>query len=390
MRERVAVAAIAAGFLTVGCGGGGRAVVPDAGSDASDAGAVVACGQSPAGWTQRIAAGTSQPPRPPATWHAVMAPDLVHGEVLFFGGEVQHGSTYLDEAWTWNGATGTWTNRTPTPRPASWPSARCEQRMVWDPVRKTILMFGGLTEASPVQSDELWEWDGGAGTWTNLSPTPRPAAWPEYRYSHMLAYDEARGRLVLFGGIGPLSWPGYAGDLWEWSSADGSWKDRTPSTLPTDWPAPRQSAGMAYDGPSGKVLLFGGWNNDVLGDFWTWDGAAGAWTQVTSSSSSAWPPSGEWETMVFDACLGQATLVGGDGLVNNGTGAGNLPPQLWSWSSAAGAWTNLAPSPLPSNWPPAREVPAVAWDPGTLQILLVGGDPFGADPIDDTWTWETQ
>ncbi|HVZ85665.1 MAG TPA: kelch repeat-containing protein [Polyangia bacterium] len=379
MGASVGVISLAA---VLGCGASG-AKVADAGSaDAgTDAGPVVSsCGTGPLVWTEKTG-----PDSPPGLWHAAMAPDLDTGEVLLFGGETE--SAQSDEAWTWNGATGAWTNRTPTPRPASWPSARSDESLTWDPVRHTIVMFGGLL-ADLSQTDELWEWDGTAGTWTNLTPANRPASWPEHRYSQMAAYDVARGRLLLFGGIGPPSWPGYAGDLWEWNSAFATWLQLTPDPLPAAWPAPRQSAGMVYDPSTQKTVLFGGWDNLPNNDTWEWDGAARVWVDRTPAVlPAAWPPAGEWNSLVLDVCRGQPVLVGGDGLVQDNTGLGSVAPELWGWSSAGGTWVDLAPSPLPADWPVPREVPAAAWDPGSRQILFFGGQPFGASPLADTWTW---
>src|SRR5262245_26720320 len=204
------------------CGGGGASRVDGGGT--IEAGVVDAarCVPSP-DFTERPMRGAW----PPALWHAAMAPDFERGEVILFGGLRDAGSdTAVAEVWAWSFATGAWTNRTLAPLPASWPAARGDHAMAWDPLRRTVLLFGGQT-LDFSNSDELWEWSGADGRWTNLTPAQRPAAWPEGRNGHGMAYDVARGRLVMFGGIGPPSWPGHAGDLWEWSSTDGTWTDRT-------------------------------------------------------------------------------------------------------------------------------------------------------------------
>src|SRR5207249_4266269 len=77
--------------------------------------------------------------------------------------------------------------------------------------------------------------------WANASPGPA------VRYFHAMACDGARGRVVLFGGRGPL----VLGDTWEW---DGSaWTLRSSSG-----PEPRLGHAMAYDADRGRVVLFGG------------------------------------------------------------------------------------------------------------------------------------
>ena len=90
-----------------------------------------------------------------------------------------------------------------------------------------------------------------------------------------MAYDSARGRVVLFGGNGRDTGPGYStnvlNDTWEWDG--NAWAQRMPATNP-DVPsslAPymRTSFAMAYDSSRGLVVLFGGVSSAVVfGDHW--------------------------------------------------------------------------------------------------------------------------
>jgi len=57
--------------------------------------------------------------------------------------------------------------------------------------------------------EDRWEWDGSA--WIERTPAGRK---PPARCKHALAYDSARGRLVLFGGFGVSGEP--LQDTWEW------------------------------------------------------------------------------------------------------------------------------------------------------------------------------
>ena len=317
---------------------------------------------------------------PPALWHAAMAPDFERGEVVLYGGLRDAGSdSAARELWTWSFATGVWTNRTPAPLPAAWPAGRGDHAMAWDPLRRTVLLFGGQTLDS--NSDELWEWNGADGTWTNLTPAQRPAAWPEGRNGHGMAYDVARGRLVVFGGIGPPSGSGHAGDLWEWSSTDGTWTDRTPAPLPAAWPTPRMAAAFGYDAIRGTVLLFGGWSGIPHDDAWEWDGAAGVWTDRTPTPRPApWPPAVQWGRLGFHDGRGKLLLFAGDALVPA------MQAIVWEWDGAAGAWADLAPPPLPASWPPPRGVPAVAIDPAG-GVALFGGRILGGGTTNDLWIW---
>src|SRR5262245_47142701 len=60
----------------------------------------------------------------------------------------------------------------------------------------------------------------------------------ENRSSHAIAFDSARGRVVLFGGTSGFE---LQPDTWEWDGA--AWLRRTPPIAP----APRSSAAMVHD-----------------------------------------------------------------------------------------------------------------------------------------------
>src|SRR5260370_14021358 len=111
---------------------------------------------------------------------------------------------------------------------------------------------------------------GTAGASRNSLSSPVPSA----RWGHGLAYDSARGKTVLFGGLGAS---GFVGDTWEWDSAAGTWTLRA-----TTGPGARYAHAMVYDSVRRKIVLFGGISCSfafcLLGDTWEWDGAAGTWT----------------------------------------------------------------------------------------------------------------
>ncbi len=90
--------------------------------------------------------------------------------------------------------------------------------MVYDTARGVIVLFGGQRQARPAGSLQLeviqtlndtWEFDG--EVWYEVSPRQVPPA----RYGHAMAYDEARGVVVLFGGIAADGT--YLNDTWEYN-----------------------------------------------------------------------------------------------------------------------------------------------------------------------------
>jgi hypothetical protein len=78
----------------------------------------------------------------------------------------------------------------------------------------------------------------------------------------MMAYDEAAGRVVLFGGINPGDCP--LGDTWLF---DGAWHISRGAG-----PSPRRYAAFAYDPDLGGCVLHGGAQDDAgavtYGDAW--------------------------------------------------------------------------------------------------------------------------
>jgi hypothetical protein len=121
-----------------------------------------------------------------------------------------------------------------------------------------------------------------------------------------MAYDAARGQVVLFGGC-----CGLLSDTWTWDGTD--WTQHFPAHSPT----PRSGMGMAYDAARGQVVLFGGSSEDVVGDTWTWDGTD--WTQHTPAHS---PTPRYGPGMAYDAARGQVVLFGA---------APGLTSDTWTW-----------------------------------------------------------
>lgn len=87
-----------------------------------------------------------------------------------------------------------------------------------------------------------------------------------------------------------------------------------------------------------------------------------------------------------EPCPGRLIAVGSDLLLDASFVIDT--PLVWQWDGGARTWITLTPSPLPSAWPPAGQVPAVAPDPATSRIVFFGGQPRpGTVPNDETWTW---
>jgi hypothetical protein len=161
-----------------------------------------------------------------------MAFDSARGVVVLFGGFAKNGVSYAD-TWEWNGSD--WTQRMPTRAPP----ARQAHRLVYDEARGVTLLLGGV--ANPDRLDDFWQYDG--SNWTQL------ASGPPARGAFGMAYDSARHTTIVFGGS--PQWHGVLGDAWQWDGA--AWQK-----LDGNMPASRRSIALAFDAARGQLVLFGG------------------------------------------------------------------------------------------------------------------------------------
>jgi hypothetical protein len=129
--------------------------------------------------------------------------------------------------------------------------------MAYDLARGELVLFGGWDLLATVTFGDTWVWDG--ATWTQRNPPSSPTA----RSGHAMTFDARRGRVVLYGGVNQLTSTRFS-DTWEW---DGStWVQRSLATSP---PALHAHA-MTYDIALGRQVLFGGFGptSSVSSDTW--------------------------------------------------------------------------------------------------------------------------
>ena len=78
--------------------------------------------------------------------------------------------------------------------------------MAYDSARRRTVLFGGIETS---RYADTWEWSGSA--WAGGPTTVAPSA----RYGAMMVFDAARSRMVLFGGTFYENSSTYA-DTWEY------------------------------------------------------------------------------------------------------------------------------------------------------------------------------
>jgi Bacterial Ig-like domain (group 1)/Galactose oxidase, central domain len=151
------------------------------------------------------ATGWSTETTPVGVTRAPIAYDNLNAAVALFGGF--NGITNMTSNETWKLTSSGW-NKLST---SGTPPARFFHEMVFDTDRKQLVVFGGQVDVPSVKTvGETWELKGTA--WKETSPAVSP---PE-RYAHGMAYDPDRRVVVIFGGISSKG--SLLGDTWEYDA----------------------------------------------------------------------------------------------------------------------------------------------------------------------------
>lgn len=259
------------------------------------------------------------------------------------------------------------------------PAARSDLAMVFDELKKRVVLFGGAGGSASTLFSDTWEWDG--DNWTqfeDIGPAPRS--------HHAMAYDSKRGRTVLFGGTaGSAS----LNDTWEWDGEN--W-----TQVADTGPAARSGHAAAYDSALGRVIMFGGdAGQSFFGDTWAWDGTD--WTQVADTG----PPARSGHGMDYDDVRDRVVLA--DGMSKSIV---QVPVQVWNsgstwsggyytteiqqqvktqffgdtWEYDGSVWTRVA-----DTGPEPRMGCGMVFDGQTT--LLFGGKNDSA-LFKNTWEWD--
>ena len=224
--------------------------------------------------------------------------------------------------------------------------------MAFDVARGVTVLFGGRDWTGDVT--DTWEWDG--TSWLQVASTG-----PTPREDHVMAYDSARQRTVLYGGK-PLAMP-FLDDTWEWDGA--AWMQVAPTG-----PGAAEGMAMVFDERLERTFLFGGLYFDTdgagAGEAWEWDGQT--WTGKTSG-----PLMRSGVTMAYDSARDRIVLFGGN------DGADIFARGTYEWDGA--------------NWissdylePPARSGSAIVYDRERGVTLLFGGASRHT-AFADTWEY---
>jgi hypothetical protein len=302
-------------------------------------------------WTWDGKTWTEQHPAhsPPDRVWTDMAYDPAIGKTILFGGQTCSGglcSVWLNDTWAWDG--NDWTQLTP----ATAPPPRNSTSMAYDPARQRIVLFGGIASCCPAVFDaDTWLFDG--TNWTQAMPANSPSA--RYGDNSLMTYVPANNGIILFGGRDSS---GQRNDTWLWDGTN--WTQLTPSTSPPTSFDPT----VVYYPPTSTAVLY-----LYEGDTWTWNGSNWSRANVVS------PPPRYGSVYVYDAAIARVVMY---------SGTECLPDydDQWLWDGTS--WTQID---LGDKFPPQRTYAAMSFDTGHNQSVMFSGVREGCSFLWDTWTW---
>jgi hypothetical protein len=247
-----------------------------------------------------------------------------------------------DETWTWDGHG--WTHV----HPAISPPARASAAMAYDAARHRVVLVGGMgsepTGKGMVELRDTWTWDG--SSWTQEHPTLQPPAIQ----SMPMAYDPVSHLVIAF----------YADMTSDHKPHTLGWDGKTWQELfPPNQPNSTAQGTLVSDGvrPLFVGMPFGQVGGRYLAKTWAWEGRD--WHQLKTGNS---PPNGV-SAAVFDGAHRQIVGLNMD-----------------TWTFDGSTWTRQHPTSAPTG------APYMAYFP-KLKKVLAWGDRYSSQS-GDVWAWD--
>lgn len=266
---------------------------------------------------------------------AVMVYDGTRHETLLLG--MKADSSTVMYRYTWPG----WEAMTP----ANLPVCLSRASAVWQDVFGNVVLYGGACNTGLVPGI-TWEWDG--TNWTAVEG----ALSPGRVYGHAMAWDAARGEVLLFGGTDA--------DLGYETSSTYRYRGRWISAWSNYTPSARSLFGFATD-PDNGVWLFGG----VRGSSDLWKYAYGQWNEVFAQDA---PASCAYPVTAWDSDRKVMVVVCSDSSTYEFDGT---------------KWKSITKQ---DKWPSTSIQASMVYDPTQKKTVLYGG--YNGNYIKDTWTWD--
>lgn len=259
------------------------------------------------------------------------------------------------------------TNKTP-PAYATLPS-RSGAAMAYDDATGKVVLFGGAYASGSRVLNDTWLWDGHG--WYQANPGASPPA----RTGAVMSYDPASKNVVLFGGTQPGT-GAPLNDTWTWDGT--TWTQQHPAHSPHGDTA----LAMSYDPRSRSMLLVTPLraaasfvDSSLPFGTWLWDGSD--WHGMSATSSPLWTT----DAGVVYTSPRLTPLANGAGLLFDSwanlpahSPIGTVHAQTWTWDGTH--WIKQPTSPLPIG----------------PDMLVVTPGPAAQPTIFDTegptWRWD--
>ena len=291
----------------------------------------------------------------PRTGHK-MVYDSVRKKIVLFGGkDASH--AFFGDTWEWDVQTRVWTQRFP----ATSPKARAYFAMAFDSVRGVVVLQGGRQAWNGDEKDfspSTWEWNG--NNWNY-----RTGSGPGKRERHEMVFDSQRQEMVLFGGCKGASFT--YDDTWVWNGV--GWNQRTPATNPDM----RCSYAMAYDAGRNRVVMQGGmdkWDDGYWDYDETWEWNGNNWSLVSTGG----PKRRSEHSMVYDSARGVVVCFGGTRIWGIDAHQIYTYNQTWEWDGSA--WSLIA---IAGDVPCKRYAFGMTYDAYSELAVLWDGQLDGVD-----------
>lgn len=336
---------------------------------------------------------------------------VVTGSTGSSSSAVPLGFTRLSETWRTISSSG------------ATPAGRSFGKMLYDPNRQRMLLFGGesfnSTTFETIFFGDVWALDLSsptmtAASWIPLSPNVGTSGIGSFA-EMAVVYDSTRDRFLLTQGYDncpPFPDPciNIGATVYALSFSSNSVNDSGTWTRLTDigvdFPADRLTPGSAYDPINNRLVLFGGFDpisftgSNGAGEFSdTWafnlvDNTSGFWEELTATTGTvpvggADPASAALTnpSLIFDAVQGRLVMFGGFEDIDPAFGVGeNVINRTYQFSATptTGPWSFF---PLGSGTlPPPSNGQSGFFDPVNERMIVHGGFAgFGQDPLDETW-----
>jgi len=329
-------------------------------------------------WTQ--VGGTS----PSARTEHSMIYDSYNRRAIVFGGEDADGVS--DSVWAFSLDSLVWH---PLHTAGTAPVARTGHSAAYDPSSHRMLIFGGVTDDSFSDLNDVWQLTlpaSGAPTWTPLKPNSSQcfgggSNTPCQREGHASVWIAGTG-MVFQGG---QSCPRGLFNLQDtWTLEDTTWHfksgggasacNQNPVPLSSSAPDPRTDNSLIFDSLYSRLVVYGGYY-DQEGDpsnYWVSTDQGATWTKWNNS-----PNLHASHSAIYDSRRQRMVVYGGissDSYLSE-TDSLTLP------ASGHGTWGTMSTSSPPA----ARASHRAIYDPCHDRMVVFGGELSGETKTNETW-----